>query len=121
VTGKRVYLCENLKGADKAAYKRAEKVMNRLLTKVEDQRSPHIVGDDGLRGRRVAAYKRGRGQHPRRVRELHQPVHQAPVLTSDNSPNKIIKLDHWVRVGRILTRAGLSPKRRRQRARCELG
>jgi integrase len=40
VTGKRVYLRENLKGTDKAAYKRAEKVMNRLLTKVEDQRSP---------------------------------------------------------------------------------
>lgn len=40
VTSKRVYLRESVKGTDKAAYKRAEKVMNRLLTKVEDQRSP---------------------------------------------------------------------------------
>jgi integrase len=40
VTSKRVYLRENAKGTDKAAYKRAEKAMNRLLTQVEDQRSP---------------------------------------------------------------------------------
>lgn len=39
VTGKRVYLRENVKGTDEAAYKHAEKVMNRLLTKVEGQRS----------------------------------------------------------------------------------
>jgi hypothetical protein len=36
VTSKRVYLRESVKGIDKAACKRAEKVMNRLLTKVED-------------------------------------------------------------------------------------
>ncbi|HEX6358527.1 hypothetical protein [Actinophytocola sp.] len=29
VTGKRVYLRETIKGVDKAAYKRAEKAMNR--------------------------------------------------------------------------------------------
>lgn len=40
VTRKRVYLRENVKGADKAAYKRAEKIMNRLLTRVDDQRAP---------------------------------------------------------------------------------
>lgn len=40
VTRKRVYLRENIKGVDKAAYKRAERAMNRLLTKVDDQRSP---------------------------------------------------------------------------------
>lgn len=40
VTGKRTYLRRNIKGTDKAAYKRAEKALNRLLTQVEDQRSP---------------------------------------------------------------------------------
>lgn len=52
VTGKRVYLRESVKGTDKAAYKLAERVMNRLLTKVDDQRSPtssvsvsHAVGE----------------------------------------------------------------------------
>lgn len=40
VTGKRSYLRETVKGTDKAAYKRAEKVMNRLLTQVDSQRSP---------------------------------------------------------------------------------
>jgi integrase len=40
VTGKRSYLRETVKGTDKAAYKRAEKVMNRLLTQVDNQRSP---------------------------------------------------------------------------------
>lgn len=39
VTGKRAYLRETVKGTDKAAYKRAEKVMNRLLVQVDGQRS----------------------------------------------------------------------------------
>jgi integrase len=40
VTRRRVYLRESVKGTDKAAYKRAERVMNRLLTKVNEQRAP---------------------------------------------------------------------------------
>src|SRR5690349_16682436 len=40
VTGKRSYLRETVKGTDKAAYKRAEKVMTRLLAQVDTQRSP---------------------------------------------------------------------------------
>lgn len=40
VTGKRVYLRDNVKGTDKAAYKRAEKAMTRLLAQVDAQRSP---------------------------------------------------------------------------------
>jgi len=39
VTGKRVYLRETIKGTDKAAHKRAESVLNRLLTQVDQQRS----------------------------------------------------------------------------------
>ncbi|QFU91584.1 site-specific integrase [Amycolatopsis sp. YIM 10] len=40
VTGKRSYLREKVDGTDKAAQKRAEKVLNRLLTQADEQRAP---------------------------------------------------------------------------------
>ncbi|SNR95405.1 hypothetical protein SAMN06265360_1432 [Haloechinothrix alba] len=39
VTGKRSYLRQKIDGTDKAARKRAEKALNRLLTQVDSQRS----------------------------------------------------------------------------------
>lgn len=39
VTGRRSYLRETIKGTDKAAHKRAERAMNKLLTQVDEQRS----------------------------------------------------------------------------------
>ncbi|WP_142003372.1 site-specific integrase [Amycolatopsis cihanbeyliensis] len=40
VTGRRSYLREKVDGTDKAAYRQAEKVLNKLLTKVNEQRAP---------------------------------------------------------------------------------
>ena len=39
VTGRRTYLRETIKGTDKAAYKRAEKALTKLLAQVDSQRS----------------------------------------------------------------------------------
>jgi integrase len=39
VTGKRVYLRETINGTDAAAYKRARRALNKLLTQVDSQRS----------------------------------------------------------------------------------
>lgn len=43
VTGKDVYLTESVKGTDKAAHKAADKVMTRLLAKVDEQRSTNTT------------------------------------------------------------------------------
>ena len=40
VTGRDRYLTETVKGTDKAAHRRAEKVMTRLLADVDKQRAP---------------------------------------------------------------------------------
>ncbi|MGO1049299.1 hypothetical protein [Crossiella sp. CA198] len=40
VTGKPVYLTETVRGTDKAAHKKANSVLNRLLTQVESQCAP---------------------------------------------------------------------------------
>ncbi|TWE22492.1 site-specific integrase [Prauserella muralis] len=40
VTGKEIYLSETVKGTDKAAYRRADKVMTKLQAQVDKQRSP---------------------------------------------------------------------------------
>lgn len=39
VTGKRSYIRETINGTGKAAYKRAERALNKLLSQVDDQRS----------------------------------------------------------------------------------
>jgi integrase len=39
VTGRRSYFRETIKGTDKAAHRRAERAMNKLLTQVDEQRS----------------------------------------------------------------------------------
>lgn len=39
VTGKRVYLRDTINGTDAAAYKRAQRALNKLLTQVDSQRS----------------------------------------------------------------------------------